>query len=287
MRHPNILKYVSSWRSGREITLVTEQCRPLQLCLKTQNAIQICLGLRSVLQALCFVVEQAQMRHLNVCSASIYVTNEGAWKLSGFEFLCQANELHKEVLQMSHKHRCKKSVDPKRELETGGQNLEQFAFAVLCKEIFKFTAQAGTPFLDDFQRYCDDRVTGAAPADRPTLSDMFGHAYFNQEFIKIHEFMSEISLKSSYERQEFFTDLIKRLKSFDERDVAVHLGDLLLSRLVLLDETAQTCVTPFVLDPKCGKCDYSDHYHLSLYSTINCIQTRWCPASSRRLSSRS
>uniref|UniRef100_A0A1B0F078 Protein-associating with the carboxyl-terminal domain of ezrin n=1 Tax=Phlebotomus papatasi TaxID=29031 RepID=A0A1B0F078_PHLPP len=53
------------------------------------------------------------------------------------------------------------------------------------------------------------------------------------------------------EKQQFFTDLVDKLRTFDENDVAIHLGDFLLSRLVLLDPTAQITVTPFVLDPKC------------------------------------
>lgn len=253
LRHPNILKFVSSWTKGSELTLVTEHAKPLPLCLKSHNAIQICLGLRSVLQAVTFLVEKANMRHLNLCMSSIYVSDEGTWKLSGFEFLYQPTEITPGLLESSMKHRYLKAVDEKNELKTAGTNLEQFAFAVLCRDIFTLHPQVDAPFLSDFQEYCRTLIENEAPVQRPKLSTILENAYFNQEFVMVHEFLAQVSLKGSFEKQEFFTDLIRKLKNFDERDVAVHLGDLLLSRLVLLDDTANMCVTPFVLDPKSGE----------------------------------
>lgn len=252
LRHPHILKFVSSWTKGSELTLATEHAKPLPLCLKSHNAIQICLGLRSVLQAVTFLVEKAKVRHLNLCMSSIYVSDDGTWKLSGFEFLYQPNELTPELLESSLKHRYLKAVDERNEVRTTGLNLEQFAFAVLCRDIFTLHPQVDAPFLTEFQEYCRTSIE-CVPEQRPKLSTILESGYFNQEFVKVHEFLSQVSLKSSFEKQEFFTDLIRKLKNFDERDVAVHLGDLLLSRLVLLDDTANMCVTPFVLDPKSGE----------------------------------
>lgn len=60
----------------------------------------------------------------------------------------------------------------------------------------------------------------------------------------------QLPLKSQQEKQPFFTNLIQRLREFDEETVAIQLTDLLLSRLVLLDPTARDCVTPFILRPK-------------------------------------
>lgn len=253
LRHPNILKFVNSWNKSGEFNLATEHAKPLSLCLKSHNAIQICLGLRSVLQAVTFLVEKANTRHLNLCMASVYVTDDGTWKLCGFEFLYPPAELTPELLEHSLRHRYQKAVDDKNEIKTGGVAVEQFAFAVFCRDIFKMHPQVDAPFLSEFQDYCRTQIETVAPNQRPSLSSILEQPYFNQDFVRIHEFLTKLPLKSAFERQEFFTDLVRKLKTFEERDVAVHLGDLLLSRMVLLDETAQISVTPFVLDPKSGK----------------------------------
>lgn len=56
-RHPNILKYVASWTSGTLTFLATEQCRPLLIDLPKMTDIEVCLGLKSILSALIFLVE--------------------------------------------------------------------------------------------------------------------------------------------------------------------------------------------------------------------------------------
>lgn len=48
----------------------------------------------------------------------------------------------------------------------------------------------------------------------------------------------------------FCRNLVGQLKSFPEKVVAEQLGKLLLSRMVLLDSTAQVKLLPFVLSPK-------------------------------------
>uniref|UniRef100_A0A6B2EGV2 Protein kinase domain-containing protein n=1 Tax=Phlebotomus kandelakii TaxID=1109342 RepID=A0A6B2EGV2_9DIPT len=250
-RHPSILKYVSSWEKGSTKFLATERCKPLALLIKMQNPLEICLGLRNILNALIFLVEQGKMRHLNICFSSIYITNEGVWKLSGFEYLWPAAELTNQILEVSLSSRYNNALD-KHELKHNGMGIEQFAYATLCKEIFELTSQdKNSPFHGDFKTYCTDHLQHTNPTLRPELSAVLLHPYFNHDFVLIHSFLCELPLKDSAEKQEFFTDLVDKLRSFDEVDVAIHLGDFLISRLVLLDPTAQICVTPFVLDPKC------------------------------------
>lgn len=85
---------------------------------------------------------------------------------------------------------------------------------------------------------------------RPKLSAILLHSYFNHEFITIHSFLSELPLKNQQEKQQFFTGLIDRLRKFDEIIVASQLANTLLSRIVLLDSSAQLCVLPYLLKPK-------------------------------------
>lgn len=59
-RHPYILKYVNNWEQGGQKHLATERVRPLQSVLNQQSDIQICLGLRTILCSLIFLVEKVK-----------------------------------------------------------------------------------------------------------------------------------------------------------------------------------------------------------------------------------
>lgn len=87
-------------------------------------------------------------------------------------------------------------------------------------------------------------------AKRPSFKDILEHDFFNQEFIKIHSFLLELPLKLDAEKTEFFKTLGNTLKSFDEVLVASQLSELLLSRMVLLNNTAQRDLLPLLLSPR-------------------------------------
>ncbi|KAJ6646093.1 Protein-associating with the carboxyl-terminal domain of ezrin [Pseudolycoriella hygida] len=247
-RHPSILKYISSWDDGCNKFLATEQCKPLAISINQQGNVQICLGLRNVLCGLIFLVEQASMRHLNVCLSSIYVQQDGTWKLSGLEQLWSAKEVTETLLEKSQPYRYKSSIDP-NEIKNASSGLEQYAFGVLCEEVLK-NMENTMPHSVELQQYCAVHLKHKNPEMRPRLSAVLLHPFFNHEFVLIHSFLTELPLKSQQEKQQFFTSLVDRLREFDEETVAIQLIDLLLSRLVLLDPTARQHVTPFILRPK-------------------------------------
>ncbi|ETN65818.1 ezrin-binding protein pace-1 [Anopheles darlingi] len=248
-RHPYILRYHASWSKGSLKMLATERCRPLATCLNVTSDVQICLGLRNVLCALIFLLEQASVRHLSISISSIYVTDDGAWRLAGFEHLWRTVDFNLQLLEKSKPYRYPKAIDP-AELAHKGQALEQYAFGVMCEEILHNKTDANIPSVDDFKAYCATHLKHTNPAMRPNLSAVLLHPIFNHDFILIHSFLTELPLKSVQAKQEFFLSLADRLRSFDPETVAEQMGALLLSRIVLLDTTAQLCVTPYVLRPK-------------------------------------
>ncbi|XP_055598443.1 protein-associating with the carboxyl-terminal domain of ezrin-like [Uranotaenia lowii] len=248
-RHPNILKYIASWNKGSLKMLATERCRPLATCLNITSDVQICLGLRNVLCALIFLIEQANVRHLSISISSIYVTEDGAWRLAGFEHLWRNSDFSLNLLEKSEPYRYSKAIDPD-ELKNKGQCVEQYSFAVMCEEILHNKTDSNIPAVEDFKSYCTTHLKHNNVAMRPKLSAILLHPLFNHDFILIHSFLTELPLKSSQAKQEFFTGLADRLRTFDPETVAEQMGSLLLSRIVLLDTTAQLCVTPFILRPK-------------------------------------
>ncbi|EDW12069.1 protein-associating with the carboxyl-terminal domain of ezrin [Drosophila mojavensis] len=249
-RHPYILKYMSTWDESGQKHLATERVRPLNDVLAQQSDIQVCLGLRTILCSLIFLIEKAMARHLNICTQSIYVTDKGSWRLAGFEFVWKAKDLNQQLIDLAHSFRQPLARDSANS-ELG---LEQFAFATLCEQVLDkcgpHEGKTSTPYVQEFREYCSTHLKHLNVEMRPKLSAVLLHPYFNHEFVLIHSFLFELPLKSVQERQQFFSNLIERLRCFDEQVVASQLASDLLSRMVLLDPTAQHCVTPYVLRTK-------------------------------------
>lgn len=143
-RHPCIVKYISSWEKGSKFYLAVEDVRPLAHVLPTLSGLQVCIGLHSILKALCFLHEKAFSSHNNVCIGSIYVTKDGNWKLGGMEYLCRFNELTSDCLFKMPKSRYEKAIDPNEtaalKSESRKDFIDVYAFGVLaCEVLQKFT----------------------------------------------------------------------------------------------------------------------------------------------------
>lgn len=252
-RHPSILRFIASWDKGTVHYLATERCKPLSMVLSAQNDIQICLGLRNVLCSLIFLVEKADVGHINVCMSAVYVTSAGAWRLAGFEHLWPKKELTGAFLERSQPYRYRNAIDKDETKRDNANGIEQYGFGVLCEEILSkrsSTNGATLPHIAEFRKFCVEHLRNAKAEMRPALSAILLHSYFSQEFVQIHSFLAELPLKSPLEKQTFFTGLVDRLREFDEIIVAAELTELILSRLVVLDDTAKHCVIPFILKPR-------------------------------------
>lgn len=142
-RHPCILKYISSWKDKDNFYLAVEEAVPLSHVLSKLDILQISVGLHSILKALLFL-HKAYASHNNLSIASVYVTNDGIWKLGSMEFLCPYKELSPDYLSKTKKDRCSKSesIDPAEEkLVQHGVDRKDFidvyGFGVLAYEILK------------------------------------------------------------------------------------------------------------------------------------------------------
>ncbi|XP_017757308.1 PREDICTED: protein-associating with the carboxyl-terminal domain of ezrin isoform X2 [Eufriesea mexicana] len=252
-RHPCILKYISSWSKGSKFFLATEQVKPLIQSLETQNTLQICMGLYSILRALVFLHEKASVSHNNLCESSIYVTPEGCWKLGGLECLCKFNELTSSYLQKIRNYRYKKAISCNEDTivtSTSFTTIDVYAFGILAEDILKLKDPGDVPSLLEFKQFCKENLQNSDPSLRSELSHVLQHPFFTHDFMRIYAFLDELPLKNSQEKEIFFGTLITQLRMFPENIVAEQLGRLLLSRMVLLDTTAQEQLLPFILKPK-------------------------------------
>lgn len=104
-----------------------------------------------------------------------------------------------------------------------------------------------------FKDFCKDIVHTNDISNRPCLKSILDHDFFKQKFINIYANLIELPLKTEIEKTEFFANLKHELGTFNEEIVANQLGGLLVSRMVLINETARTCLLPYLLIPKKGK----------------------------------
>lgn len=242
-RHPySIVKFLAS---TSDKVLVTELLRGslAKKVLQSQNEIQICLGIKNILNALIFLVETANVKHLNISVDSVFVTESGHWKLNGMEHVFTSTDITKEFLQKSRPYRNLQSIDPD---ESDGTCLEQYAFGAFCEAVI--SKDSKIPHAQEFLAYCRTHLKHKNTSMRPLLSAVVLHNYFNHDFIVIHSFLSELPLKSNQAKVEFFKSLNDKLKQFDENIVGSQLSDLLLSRLVLLEQSAQIYLLPVLLN---------------------------------------
>nr|XP_012234046.1 PREDICTED: protein-associating with the carboxyl-terminal domain of ezrin [Linepithema humile] len=274
-RHPCILKYISSWSKGSKFFLATEEARPLIQVIEKQNILQICIGLHSILRALIFLHETALASHNNICSSSIYVTAEGYWKLGGLECLCKFSDATPTYYQRIKSYRYEKGISPGEDIDdlVKSANLtaiDSYAFGVLAEDILKNLQDTDeAPNLLEFKEFCKKNLQNADACLRTRLSNILQHTFFTHEFIRIHAFLEELPLKTDIEREEFFTKLRQQLQMYPEAVVAEQLGRVLLSRIVLLDSTAQVKLLPFIFKPKDEKNDLgSSLFTISTFKNI-------------------
>ncbi|KAG5312084.1 PACE1 protein, partial [Acromyrmex insinuator] len=260
-RHPCILKYISSWSKGSKFFLATEEARPLVQVIEKQNILQICIGLHSILRALIFLHETALASHNNVCSSSIYVTSEGYWKLGGLECLCKFADASPTYYQRIKNYRYEKAISSNEDIadlvKTANLTaIDSYAFGVLAEDILKNLKDTDeAPNLLEFNEFCKKNLQNSDAYLRNRLLNVLQHSFFTHEFIRIHAFLEELPLKTDVEREEFFTKLRQQLQMYPEAVVAEQLGRVLLSRIVLLDSTAQVKLLPFIFKPKDEKND--------------------------------
>ncbi|XP_039287881.1 protein-associating with the carboxyl-terminal domain of ezrin [Nilaparvata lugens] len=256
-RHPCILKYVATWeKNGKGFHLATEDVKPLVQVLPNQTALQVCIGLQNILKALNFLHEMAQSSHNNVCRAAVYVTPDGVWKLGGLEYLCRFSELSSGYLCGNRVGRYEAALSPGEEerVPQPPSAVDRFAFGVLAEEVLSTYSSDDVPGMAEFRELCKTQLQNVSPAVRPSLEQVLRLPFFTHEFIYIPGAFTICDVSGKLKIQLFnvffFRDLSGKLSLFPEDVVASQLGSLLLSRIVLLDTTAQQHLLPLLFSPR-------------------------------------
>lgn len=129
-------------------------------------------------------------------------------------FFSRFTDVTHSYLVESRAHRYEKAVPPEEDslLPTSKirpEAIDQYAFGILVEEVLKKKSSDDIPHLTDFKVFCKKKLLSVDPSQRCKLSEIMAHQFFNHDFIKIHNFLSELPLKMASEKENFFRWLIR------------------------------------------------------------------------------
>ncbi|CAH1786148.1 unnamed protein product [Owenia fusiformis] len=255
LRHPLILKFFAICKSGEDRCLVTEDVYPLETVLESLTSVEICAGMYSIIEAIAFLHDCGHMCHNNIALSSIYVSQDGTWRLGGTEFLCRFEDASQTFLQQSRSMRDEKTIAPEEKSEkymtdpATGHARDVFAFGVLVEALLECIGDMGE-LAQGFERTIQDYCLNPDPTLRPKISTLLSDRLFSNEFVEITNFLRNITLKSLAEKEAFFKSILKNLLLLPESLIATRLVRPLLSRFVVLDATANEHLLPHLLTPR-------------------------------------
>lgn len=235
---------------------MTERVSPLFLRYETADANEVASGVHDVSQALKFIHEKAKLTHNNVHIGCIYITEGGAWKLSGFEWACPFSEATSEYLAGIRRT---SDVIPPEEKDKKMKLPHQPKFAH-CRDVYaigillcqfnkqtRFASQVKTQELEDLV----DEILQSKYKARPTMSEVLDTAVMSSEYILIINFLQSVTLKNLNEKTNFFKELIPRIRNscISDELIAKRIAKLLLSPAILAENVAVDHVIPRLLTP--------------------------------------
>ncbi|XP_013419162.1 protein-associating with the carboxyl-terminal domain of ezrin-like [Lingula anatina] len=256
IRHPSVLRFFTSFTSPQGLHIVTKPVSPLLLALEAGklSSVEISAGIYNIIEALSFLHERVGVSHNNVSLASIFVSEDGSWKLGGLDYVCKLTEATIEQLQACKTFRNEEAITPEEkngQVVTGLQYAharDAYAFGRLAEALLEYLVDLGD-LTKTFELRIQDEFLHQDPRQRPHVSSLLQDRLFRNEFLEIKMFLKNITLKSDEEKKEFFCTVVEKLLSLPADLVASRLAEPLLSRFVLLDTNAVDHVIPHVLTP--------------------------------------
>ncbi|CDW52881.1 Pkinase and MAT1 domain containing protein [Trichuris trichiura] len=229
LRHPDILQYANSLETDSVIYIVTERAKPLEIYLNDlkqfphKNLI-ISWGILHVANAIGFLTRDAKIVHNNVCIGSLFVNDQGDWKLFGFENSFPRGD---EPLPLPNHLR---QYWPPETHSNGRSNknddgaIDAYGLGCLIWELFNGPLESAGALktfksLPASWQPSFKRLTAASPQQRVSIDDLLDNGrkaggLFSNKLIDAMSFLEEFHLKSAAEQQAMMNRFHEMLDLF-------------------------------------------------------------------------